>query len=86
MANHNMDVSISVDSCDAAAGFKWGSAQMPTGRGFDPSRFSCDDGELILANGRTYAVSNQWGGRMPASVEALLTAFPGKGISFRPVS
>ncbi|MCA1379842.1 MULTISPECIES: hypothetical protein [Bradyrhizobium] len=32
------------------------------GQTFNSRRWFCDDGELVRANGRTYAFSNQWGG------------------------
>ncbi len=34
-----------------------------TGRAFDARRWYCGDDELIVSGGRTWAISNQWGGR-----------------------
>ncbi len=34
-----------------------------SGASFDRRRWFCGDGELVQANGRTYAFSNQWGGQ-----------------------
>jgi hypothetical protein len=51
------------------------------GRVFDPSRFFCADEDLIRSDGRTYALTNQWGVGTFAAIEALLRAFPDRGIS-----
>ena len=34
------------------------------GPSFDIRRWFCDEGELVSANGKTYAFSNQWAGRI----------------------
>ena len=44
-------------------------------RTFDPERYFCETDELIKVNGRTYAVTNQWGASTQETVDALLTAF-----------
>jgi hypothetical protein len=52
------------------------------GRAFDPSRYFCADKDLIRSDGRTYALTNQWGGgTFEAIIESLLRAFPGRGVS-----
>jgi hypothetical protein len=33
------------------------------GPNFDPRRWFCEDDEVVHANGKTYAFSNQWGGK-----------------------
>lgn len=37
-------------------------ARAAEGRRFDPKRYYCDDADLLVRDGRTYAFSNQWGG------------------------
>jgi len=53
------------------------------GRRFDPRRWYTGDDERIEANGHTYAVSNQWGGRAIEWVEQVLAAFPGHGVEVK---
>ena len=50
------------------------------GRPFDPARWFCREDELIHLNGRTYAVSNQWGTSTEDVVRRLIAAFPQAGI------
>jgi hypothetical protein len=52
-------------------------------RSFEAKRYFCDQDDLICANGRTYAFTNQWGGRSGEAIAALLKAFPAKGVSCR---
>ncbi len=49
---------------------------------FDKRRWFCDDDDLLNANGRTYAFSNQWGKRWPEAMSVLVEAFPEHQISF----
>lgn len=51
------------------------------GKSFDPLRFFCKDTELIFADGRTYAFSNQWGEDTQRAIDALLGAFPSHNVS-----
>lgn len=51
-----------------------------SGKPFAPNRWFCDDDELIHANGRTYAVSNQWGTNTELVIRRLATTFPAAGI------
>jgi hypothetical protein len=44
-------------------------------RTFDPERYFCETEELMQVNGRTYAVTNQWGASTQETIDALLTAF-----------
>jgi hypothetical protein len=44
-------------------------------RAFDPERYFCETEELMHVNGRTYAVTNQWGASTQETIDALLTAF-----------
>jgi len=50
---------------------------------FDPSRFFCDDTQLIYTNGRTYSFSNQWGDDTEQAMDVLLKAFPSHAVSCR---
>lgn len=53
---------------------------------FDPRRWHCRSENLIYANEKTYAFSNQWGGESwHRAMERLKTAFPESQIDFRPV-
>ena len=42
------------------------------GSKFNPGRWYCDDDDLVKANGKTYAFSNQWGGEKWHRAMALL--------------
>ena len=57
------------------------------GSRFTPKRWHCrNDEDLIHANGKTYAFSNQWGEPgWGIAMEKLKTAFPDSRIDFRPV-
>ncbi len=46
------------------------------GRRFEERRFYYADGELIHAEGRTYAFTNQWGHRTVSAINNLIQAFP----------
>jgi len=62
-------------------------ATMTTPRGarYKPSRYFTSDDELIHHAGRTYAFSNQWGGkRFFRALKALQDAYPDLGIAYRP--
>jgi hypothetical protein len=50
-------------------------------RVFDPDRYFCDSDELLHVDGRTYAVTNQWGATTRATIDALLTAFGAHGMT-----
>jgi hypothetical protein len=55
----------------------------PTGKKFDPIRYFCDSKSLFHVDGRTYALTNQWGGPGTAeTLDDLLQAFPGRGVSY----
>jgi hypothetical protein len=54
------------------------------GRRFEEHRFYCGDEELLQHNGRTYAITNQRGGRFLEAMDLLIDAFPGEAISYRP--
>ncbi len=53
------------------------------GKRFDDWRFFTSTDELITAEGHTYAISKQWGGRAIEWIEHLLKAFPDSGIKIR---
>jgi hypothetical protein len=46
------------------------------GKRFEERRFYCADGELIHAQGRTYAFTNQWGLHTISAIKSLIQAFP----------
>ena len=50
---------------------------------FETKRYFCDRDDLISANGKTYAFTNQWGARTAEPIAILLKAFPDKGVSFK---
>jgi hypothetical protein len=52
------------------------------GMSFDESRFFCDDDQLIHADGRTLACTNQWGGNFLAAINSLKKAFPEHRIEY----
>lgn len=56
------------------------------GRSFESRRFYCGEDELIVANGDTYAFSNQWGSRTVEAIDLLLKAFPDANIEYSPSS
>jgi hypothetical protein len=54
---------------------------------YDPRRWFSEDDELVHADGKTYAFSNQWGGARWLMAMALLKEkFPDFKIDFSPVS
>jgi hypothetical protein len=57
--------------------------QEDGGRRFDESRYSCDDTQLIHANGRTFACINQWGGsHFLSAINSLRKTFPEHRIEY----
>lgn len=54
------------------------------GRRFEPRRRFCRDDQLIYSEGRTYALTNQWGHRWDQAMKNLCEAFPEMQISFHP--
>lgn len=55
------------------------------GREIDENRFFCRDNELLRWEGRTYALSNQWGGQdWEKAMSELKKAFPEHPIEFEP--
>jgi len=54
------------------------------GRNFDAKRYYYDDEKLIHSNGKTAALTNQWGNRCAEAISQILEAFPSEPISFRP--
>ncbi len=57
-------------------------AAKSEGRSFEAKRFFCGDDELIVANGNTYAFSNQWGSRTTEAIDLLIKAFPDIDIEY----
>jgi hypothetical protein len=51
-------------------------------QGLNPRRFFSNDGELIHADGRTYAFTNQWGLNTIDAMESLVKACPELKIEF----
>jgi len=72
-----------VDGTVDAAQFPAAAPQQAsvTGRVWDATRYFTTDGDLMHADGRTYAFSNQWGQGTEDAMQALIKAFPGVGIS-----
>lgn len=59
-------------------------SRAASGKTFDPIRFFCGDDDLIHHDGRTYALSSQWGGWTQDAVDRILSEFPDRGISVVP--
>ena len=59
-------------------------SRAASGKGFDPIRFFCQDDDLIYHEGRTYALSSQWGGWTQDALATLLNEFPGRGVTATP--
>lgn len=55
--------------------------RMQEGKRFDKSRYFCSDEELILCNGSTYALWNQWGKPTYEVIQKIINAFPNKQIT-----
>ncbi len=51
-----------------------------SGLAWDPRRWHCDDEGLIHSGGKTWALSNQWGGKTGKAIEGLLARWPDSGI------
>lgn len=51
------------------------------GKKFDAIRYYCDQDDLIVTDGKTYAFWNQWDSRTEEAIAKLLQAFPGMGIT-----
>lgn len=63
----------------------WQKAQdVANGKRFDPSRYFCDDDELIHSGGNTWAFSNQWGTKADEFFCELKKDFPDKQITCTP--
>jgi hypothetical protein len=80
---------FSVDGTVGAVEFATLAAEKATAAGgkFSPDRWFCEDKELIQANGRTYALSDQWGGeRWKTAMRSLKEAYPQFDIDFTPVA
>jgi hypothetical protein len=57
------------------------------GGNFSANRWFCEDKELVHANGKTYACSNQWGGdHWRSAMNILKTNYPQFNIEFTPVT
>lgn len=68
-----------------AEAFEKALAAQMTEQGRQPQtfRFFTDNGELIHANGKTYAATKMWGERTAAAIDELLKIFPGRDISYK---
>lgn len=53
------------------------------GLAWDPRRWNADDAGLIRSGNRTWALSNQWGGRTGEAMELLIARWPDSGIGIR---
>jgi hypothetical protein len=52
------------------------------GKVFDQSNWFCDDGELIIQEGKTYAFSKKWGMRWLEALKIIKESFPDANIQF----
>lgn len=52
------------------------------GKMFEKRRWFCDDGELICVDGKTYALTNQWGNKWGSAMNLLKENFPDAKIDF----
>lgn len=59
-------------------------AMASQGRQFDPRRWYTGDDERFERGGKTYAISNQWGGRAVEWLGQVLEAFPGYDVRVVP--
>lgn len=50
---------------------------------FDRGRWCTEDDELVVSNGQTYAFSKMWGIKTEGAIEALLRAYPDRGVSVK---
>ncbi len=50
------------------------------GPAWDSRRWHSTDGDLIVSNGKTWALSNQWGGKTSQAIEALFERWPNHAI------
>jgi hypothetical protein len=58
--------------------------RTPRGGSYEARRFFVDDGDLFHVGGRTYALTNQWGGESwVAAVTAVIGAYPQLRASYR---
>jgi hypothetical protein len=80
---------FSVDGTVGASEFATLAADKTNADGgnFSPRRWFCEDKELIHANGKTYAFSDQWGGDgWKNAMNAVKEAYPQFNIDFTPVT
>lgn len=61
-------------------------AAKARGKRFDRRRWFLEEDDIILADGRSYAITNQWGSEWPEAMTRLAGAFPEHVIKFEPVS
>jgi hypothetical protein len=58
-------------------------SSVPGASNFDTKHWFCADGELVKANGKTYAFSNQWGGEQwRETMNQIRSAYPDYKIAF----
>jgi hypothetical protein len=83
------NVWFSVEGLLNAADFDKNASEhvLSGGPSFDRRRWFCDEGDLVQANGKTYAFSNQWGGlNWHRAMNLLREKYPQYKISFSPNS
>jgi hypothetical protein len=76
-----------VDGLESAAEFQERATLKALGGGpsFVPTRWFCEESELVRTNGKTYAFSNQWGGSSwHQAMNALKEKYPQFNIEFTP--
>ena len=53
-------------------------------KGFDDTRYFCGQDELIVVEGKTYALSSQWTQpTVEKAIDTLIRAFPEKGVAYK---
>jgi len=74
---------LSVEGCVDAATFATLAQLSPP---FDSIRWFCEDDELFQADGKTYALTNQWGPRGEHAMQQLVEHYSNANISFERVN
>ncbi len=75
---HEVNGEHDVQSFEIAAN----AAAESNGRKFDSHRWFCRDGELLVRNAQTCALTNQWDGSAIDALNDLVRSFPDAGIEF----
>ena len=85
----DMRIWFTVNGSVGATAFRESATQeaIAAGGKFDERRWFCNDGDLVHSSGKTYALSNQWGGESwRKAMDALISHFEAFNISYAPSS